>query len=253
MIDLFLDNVSEQVRDTFLVFLRVGPAIALAPGYGETAVPARVRLMLGLFFSFAISPWVQSALPSEFDNTAEFAQFALRETLIGSFFGIIARGTIFLIEKAGAVISQTASLAQMLGNASQPMPVMSHILMVAGLALIFATPISDAILLSFISSYTLDFASLDRPASYYAEHAKDLINYVFNQGVTLSMGFVSLFFVYYLLSGFINKAMPQFMVTFIGIPLVALCSIVFMYKHFDLVLSVWQENAMTILMMPFED
>ena len=77
------------------------------------------------------------------------------------------------------------------------------------------------------------------------------VNYIFTHAVVLVSAVLSVMFVYYLCIGFINKAMPQFMVSFIGIPFVAIFSIHFLYQHHGLLLNAWQDKARIILMLPY--
>ena len=39
----------------FIVFLRVGPVIALFPGFGEETVPVRIKLVLVLAFTVIVA------------------------------------------------------------------------------------------------------------------------------------------------------------------------------------------------------
>lgn len=236
---------------TAAVFLRIGPAFFLAPGYAERFVSTRVRLALAISFSLAIAPVLEPYLPNAAPSGSDLLQFAARETSIGLFIGLVSRGIIFLLEKAGAIISQSISLSQMLGNATEPMPVISHILTTTGLAVLCSTSLADQMLYSFAAGYSLSPTSFIDLWGYFASRAIYLINFIFNQAVTLSSAVLSLMFIYYLFIGFTSKAMPQFMVSFIGMPFVALMSINFMYQHHEILLQVWQEKARYIMMLPY--
>ncbi|PWL34733.1 flagellar biosynthetic protein FliR [Marivita sp. XM-24bin2] len=250
-----MEDILAEFSDQFwligAVFLRIGPAFYLAPGFGENYVSVRIRLAAALVFAAAISPVLEPHIPAVRPAGAEFLVFMLRETATGLFIGLFGRGMIFLLEQAGTIISQSISLAQMLGNATEPIPVIGHFLVTTGIAILYSTSLADQMLYAFAASYTAQLPSPELLASFFASKITSLVNLVFTQAVVLSSGFLSLMFVYYLCIGFINKAMPQFMVSFIGIPFVALFSIYFLYLHFDLLLDVWQEKALSILMMPF--
>jgi flagellar biosynthetic protein FliR len=252
MLEEFIDSVQIEIWLIGAVFLRIGPALSMAPGYGETFVSPRVKLVVALLFSAAAAPVLEPYLPQGRLAGRALVVFVLLEITIGFFIGLVSRGIIFLLQKAGAVISQSISLAQMLGNTAEPLPVMSHVLTTAGLAILFSTSLANQMLFGFVLSYTVSIPSLDEITGYSAEKITELMNYLFNHGVVLASGVASALFVYYLVIGFINKAMPQFMVSFIGIPFVALYSIYFMQQHSELLLRVWQEKALIILMMPFE-
>ena len=248
----FIDEVMGHFWLVAAIFLRMGPAISLSPGFGESFVSTRIKLATALTFSVAVAPVAEPYLPDIALSGTSLFWFVLIETLIGFFLGIMARATIILLEKAGAVISQSVSMAQMLGNATEPMPVIGHVLMTAGLAFFFSTSLVDQMLHAFAASYIAEIPSLSDILAYFARQVTRALNFVFNHGVVLASGFMSLFFVYYLCIGFINKAMPQFMVSFIGIPFVALLSIYVLHQHSELILTVWQDKAMTLLRMPFE-
>lgn len=247
-----LSEISAQIWLVFAVFLRMAPAISLVPGYGESYVSVRTKLSIAGFFSVAIAPVLQPYLPASSLTGTELLIFAVREITVGYFIGIVSRGMIILLEKAGTIISQNISLAQMLGNATEPMPVVSHILTTTAIALLYSTALADQMLYGLFASYFAQLPDWNAITGYFAATITSLMDYIFDHAVILSAGFASLMFVYYLCIGFINKAMPQFMVSFIGIPFVALFSIFFLHQHSEFLLTVWQEKALTILMMPFE-
>lgn len=251
MADGFLAEMTAQFWLVGAVFLRLGPAFFLAPGYGERYVSVRLRLSTAGLFSVAVAPVLAPYLPTSAPAGIELLVFLFKETTIGFFIGLMSRGMIYLLEMAGTVISQSISLAQMLGNATEPMPVISHLLTTTGIAILFSVSLADQMLYMFVLGYTLDMAAIAGLPGYLASRARSLLNEVFNQAVVLSSAFLALMFVYYLCIGFINKAMPQFMVSFIGIPFVALFSIHFLYLHHELLLDVWQQKSLMILMLPY--
>lgn len=251
MVEGFLAEINSQIWLIFAVFLRIGPAFSLTPGYGESYVSVRVKLSVAMMFSLAIAPILQPYLPVIPPMGFSLLLFALKEIILGYFIGIFARGMIFLLEKAGAIISQSISLAQMLGNATEPMPVISHILTTTGIAILYSTSLDDQILYSYVKAYGIGISDLLDLLPYMAAKSTELINFVFKHGVVLASGFMGVMFIYYIYIGFVNKAMPQFMVSFIGVPFVSLFSIFFLYQHFDLLLNVWQRKALVIFMIPF--
>ncbi|SHH64298.1 flagellar biosynthetic protein FliR [Marivita hallyeonensis] len=249
-LDGLLNDVTIELWYVFAVFLRIGPAMASAPGFGHNLVPVRSRLLTGLMLSAALAPVVQESLPATPPEFDKLARFILFETMIGLFFGLIARSVLHLLEMAGMMISQSVSLSQMLGNTVEPMPVISHILTVSALAIIFSTSLANEILVSFVLTYELEIPSVSDALAFAAMTWTKLINYIFVQAFVLASGFISIFLIYYLAIGFSNKALPQLMVSFIGIPFVSLYSIYLLLKHSEPILSVWQQKALQILEMP---
>lgn len=252
MFEALVDQARNEAWFVFAVFLRIAPAIALAPGTGEKSVSMRVRLVLALVLSAAILPAVRPFVQPQPDMPVEIATYMARELVIGTFFGLFARGVMYLLEMAGAIISQSVTMAQMFPGNSEPISIMAHFLTVAGLALIFSGPILQDILRLFLSSYLVPIPTLFGVYSFFAERVSTLLDYISRQAVVLASGIVLLFFVYYLFTGFVNKTMPQFMVLFVGVPFVALLSIEMVRRNIELILTTWQERTLTILKMPLE-
>lgn len=227
MTNLAISELQTTLMYSFLVFLRVGTAIAMSPGLGENYLSPRIKLITGLTVSFAIAPVVREFITFEEMHRIEYAIFATRELIVGLFFGLFARGVIFLLEKAGAIISQMASLAQLLPLDSISMPTFGHILVVTGLALYFYTPLHNYAITIFFESYSFAMPTEAEARAYFAELSASLLDFVFRHGFILSIGFVIIWTVFYLFVGFANKTFPQFMVSFVGIPFVALFSVFF--------------------------
>lgn len=252
MFQVLVGQAYDEAWFVFAVFLRVGPAVALAPGYGEKSVPMRARLVLGLVLSVAIAPIVRPMLPPTPPESVDLAIHVGRELIIGFFFGLFARGIVFLLETAGAIISQTVTMAQMFPSNSEPMSIMAHFLTVAGLAILFSTGIAQDILRFFLSSYLFEIPTLFGVYAFMADRVAELADFIFRNGVVLASGFIGMFLIYYLFTGFLNKTMPQFMVIFVGVPFVALFSINVLRQNIELVLTSWQAKTLLILKMPLD-
>ena len=67
---IHLSALSGIVLTYLLVFSRVGAMVMLLPAIGQAGVPARVRLVLALAISLALTPQVQSAYPGVAPQTS---------------------------------------------------------------------------------------------------------------------------------------------------------------------------------------
>ena len=74
--EIHLPALSGLVFTYLLVFSRVGAMVMLLPAIGEMGVPSRVRLVLALASSFALTPQVQANYPATAEP-ASFLQLAL--------------------------------------------------------------------------------------------------------------------------------------------------------------------------------
>ena len=61
------DWLSLEIYRVLLVFVRITAAFMLMPGFGEPTVPTRVRILVGLAISAAVSPAIV-AMPTSVPN-----------------------------------------------------------------------------------------------------------------------------------------------------------------------------------------
>ena len=106
--------VSAEIFAPFLVFMRVGSAFVLLPGFGEAYVAMRYRLLLAAAISFAIAPVVEGGLPSLPPTPAELTMLLLTEIGIGLFLGMSARLVLAALQVAGSIIAMQVGLSSVL-------------------------------------------------------------------------------------------------------------------------------------------
>ena len=75
-----LDLTEAGLAGFILVFVRVGAIAALLPGFGEQAIPARVRLGVAFAFALVVWPMVAPGLVTP-DPARPFAAMLLVETV----------------------------------------------------------------------------------------------------------------------------------------------------------------------------
>ena len=113
----------------FLIFARIGSALALMPGFSAGFVPARMRLTIALVISFVLTPVLIADLPVRPPTFTGVAILITGEILIGAFFGTIARILISALQTAGTVIAYMSSMANALiqdpiaNSKARPLPV----------------------------------------------------------------------------------------------------------------------------------
>ena len=97
-----------------LVFARLGTALMLFPGFGETQVAPRIRLSIALGVSLVVLPIVAPGLPAVPVNPLELGLVLLGEIFVGFFLGTIVRMMMAAIQIAGAIIATETGLANAL-------------------------------------------------------------------------------------------------------------------------------------------
>lgn len=246
-----LDLAETGLWTLALVFFRVGAAMAVLPALGEQVVSVRIRLLLGLVLSLAIAPQAPFPDPGSPGSVAIVGAI-LTESLNGLVLGIFLRLFVLALQTAGSIAAQATSLAQLLGNTgTDPMPAVGHILTVSGLALLMATGFHVKAATFLILSYDilppLEFPS---PAAV-AEAGRERVSQSFSLAFGLAAPFVILSTLYNLTLGFINKAMPQLMVAFVGAPVITLGSVALLMLAAPAMLSVWLAALDGFLSNPF--
>lgn len=237
----------------FVIFLRVAAALSLMPGFGEQAVPMRIKLVASLCFTLIVLP---SIAPSEIPKTSLAEQVGvliLSETLIGFMIGLAARIMIMALQFAGTIASQSTSLAQIFGAGAtpDPMPAFGNILLVAGIALAFTLDLHIKIAVSLIRSFEVmplgtAITGADM-ATWGTAHASSAFALAF----TLAAPFLITSLAYNLALGAINKAMPQLMVAFIGAPAITAAGVLLLFLSAPFILVVWTGRLDAVLADPF--
>jgi flagellar biosynthetic protein FliR len=229
----------EALRTGFLVFLRVGAAMALLPAFGEQSVPQRVRLVLAFAFTAIVLPAVHDRLEVVADEGLSPRVLAA-ETAAGLVIGIGLRLLVMALQIAGTMAAQSSSLAQLYaGAAAEPQPAMAHLFVMAGLAVAVAAGLHVEAAKLFILSYDLMPAGRFLLASDVTAWGVANVAKAFGLAFMLAAPFVIAATVYNVALGVINRAMPQLMVVFVGAPALTLGSLALLAVVTPAILMVW--------------
>lgn len=220
----------------FAVFLRVGAAMALMPGFGEQSVPFRVRLGLALVFSLAVWPLI-SGLPVDVLP----ARFFLTETVAGLSLGLFFRLFVIVLQLAGSIAAQATSLSQIFGGSAtpDPMPAFGNLLVVGGLALAMQAGLHVKLVMALAESYRAIPLGTLPSGSDLATWGTAGVARAFATAFSLSAPFVIVSVLYNLALGAINRAMPQLMVAFVGAPAITLAGLALIAIAAPYLLVLW--------------
>lgn len=236
-----LTDIASIARDAllagFAVFLRVGAVMLLLPAFGEQVVPQRVKLVLALSFTMIVAPAVRPMLPL----TDPFpTEMFLTEVIAGLLLGFGIRLFIFVLQIAGAIAAQATTLSQMFGGIGpEPQPVIGNILIIAGLAAAVSAGLHTRVAELLIFSYTPLPAGAFPLASDVAQLGMAQISRAFSLAFSLAAPFVIASILYNVALGFINRAMPQLAVSFVGAPALTLGGLALLALSAPVVISFW--------------
>lgn len=229
-----------------LIFLRFSIVAISLPGLANSVVAIRYRLVVSVILSiFAATVMVdllEQLPPIDF-------RIVLSEAVVGFVIALSIRSIIFCLQILGAFIAQLISLSQILGPsvAAEAQSTISNFLVVGGITLILSLGFLEVILAAIIGSYDIyPFgANLD---SFVA---LDLILFSFKTMsqlvLQLAAPFVLLALYYNATLAIVNRAMPQLLVSFIGVPAILLISIALLAISVQPILSMWAQASFDLI------
>jgi len=205
----------------FLIFTRIGTALAIMPGFSAGFVPVRLRLGIALAVSFVMTPVLIAGLPVRPPSVAGMAMLIGGEFLIGLFFGAIARILIGALQTAGTVISYMSSMANAMIQdpiAEQQSSTVASFLLIMGTVLIFSADLHHMMLRALADSYTLMEPGRALPMGDMVNILGRRVADSFALGLRLAAPVVIVGLTYYIGLGLLGRLMPQLQVFFFGLP-----------------------------------
>lgn len=225
-----------------LAFTRIGTAIMMMPGIGNSFVPANVRLYFALAFTLVFMPLIQAKLPPQMPGTGLLLLQLGFEFVVGLFIGVIARALMSALDVAGMVISTQSSLANaQLFNpafASQG-SVIGTFLTLSGVMLLFSSNLHHLMLAGLIDSYTLFPVGSVPDTGSMSQLLVEAVGGGFAIGVQISAPFLILVLLLYIGMGVMSKLMPQVQVFMIAIPIQIYLSLITFVLVVSVMMLVW--------------
>jgi flagellar biosynthetic protein FliR len=224
MLHFHLNDLSGLALVYMLVFARTGAMVMLLPGLGSGAgVPPRVRLLLALAISLALTPELSHLYPVQ----APANMFALgvivgQEVTAGLLVGAMAQIIMSSLTVAGSLIATQTGLAyaQQLDPAmGEQSTAVTTFLTLLGTVLIFATNLHHLAIGAIQGSYTLLPPGAPLPTGDMAELTVRLVSGSFLLGLQLAAPFLILGFAVNAAMGLLARMMPQLQVFFIAAPI----------------------------------
>lgn len=219
MLDQLLPN---DLFSIVLVFLRLGAAMMLLPGFGESYVAPRIRLIIAIALALVVTPVVSATLPPMPEDTLRLFVLIAGEIVVGLYFGALARFLLSALHVAGVVIGFQTSLAnaQIFDpvNAQQG-SLLGTFLNVIGVFLIFATDLHHMMLTGLVDSYAVFLPGSPPPLGELSLTAVRFVGRSFALGLQIASPFIVVGMVFYIGLGLLARLMPQVQVFFIAVPL----------------------------------
>lgn len=206
-----------------LTFGRVGGIVMLLPGFGETAVPARVRLSLALLLALILHPTTAGLYPGGLARNPAGMVFMLGgEIATGLFIGMATRLVLAAAQVAGTTIANQLGLGFAMTvdpTQGQQGVIVGNFLSLCAVTLIFVTDLHMPAIAAVSSSFTLFPPGHWMPVGDFALVTVQLVAESFKVGLQISAPFLAFGLIFNLGLGMLQKMMPQFQIFFVAMPL----------------------------------
>lgn len=245
-------DLSLATTQFFLVFVRTAAMTFFLPGFGESYVSVRVKLVLALGLAALAFPMVGPQISVDPANQHQVFGLIGSEAVAGLFWGVMIRLVIFALQIAGSIISQATSLAQIFGGSvnMDAQPAMGHILVISGLALLSILGLHEIYVVYVLNSYLATPVGVLMSGVQVADYSSHHIARAFALAFQLAAAALTAALLYNVILGVINRAMPQLLVSFVGAPAITAGGLLILYLLAPAILDVWLGFVETTIASP---
>lgn len=223
-----VDLAVAEVLAPLLIFVRLGAALVILPGFAETYVLMRFRLHFALMFSLVLALPLAPGLPPAPEDPLALLQLIGSEALIGLLIGGATRVVFAALHIAGTAIAFQSGLAGAAifdPNEATQGTITSNFLTTVGLVLMFSSDAHHLLLRALAATYEGLPVGTSPPVGDFADLMARLLQETFVVGVKLAGPLIAVSLVMYLGMGILNRLMPAFQVFFVALPLQILLSL----------------------------
>ena len=228
-----------------LCFVRVGTAVMIMPGLGDSFTPQRLRLMIALGLSLVLFPVILPKLPNPLPETTLLMSLIVMEFIIGLFFGTVARVFMMALDTAGMLVSLQSGL----GNAQLFNPafaaqgsIMGAFFSVTGVLILFATNMHHFLIYGVVGTYEMFPVGGVPDTASMAELMSRAVSASFLVGVQIAIPFLVVTMMLYIGMGVLSRLMPQVQVFILSIPVQIIVSLLTLTLTLTAIYIFWIEK-----------
>lgn len=204
-----------------LIFCRVGAGMMVMPGFGETYVSPRFRLLMALTISVALTPVLRPLMPAVPTSPLALTVLLVAEIMVGLFIGGVSRLLVSATHVAGQIMAfqsglSTATIFDF--NQATQGTLLGNLLSVTAVILIFVMDLHHLMLRSLADSYTLFAPGTFPPTGDFATLVTNVVGKSFMVAIQLSSPLIVVGLMIYLGAGVLARLMPAMQVFFILLP-----------------------------------
>ena len=221
--------LTASLLGTALVFARLGAALIFMPGFGESDIPVRERLLLALVLAAALAP-ATGVGPVDDTRPIALAMLFGAEVTVGLWIGLVARTLLSALQFAGYQIGTMSGLANALApnvGAFEGATTLAAALLIGAVALIFVTDTHHIIIAALVMSY-----DVFRPGTLPVADLADQIARAAQVSLYLGLSIAAPFYIAGLVlnvgMGLANRMMASLPVFFVAQPLLIAAALALM-------------------------
>ena len=218
---------SHDVFALFLIFVRLGAALMLMPGFSEPYIFSRSRLLFALVLSLVLAGPLAPHLPDLPKHVDHLALLIGGEALLGLFIGGATRIMFATLHVAGSTIAVQSGLATASvfdPNQSTQGTLPGNFLTTVAMVLLFVMDGHHMLLRGLAASYAHLQTGMALPIEDMAAFITGIVQKGFDLGVQMAAPLLLVGLLTNLAMGVLNRLMPSFQVFFIALPLQLLLS-----------------------------
>lgn len=205
-----------------MVFLRLGSALMLMPGFMSSYINTNIRISIALSLTLILMPIIIPHLPPAPTETSIFITTILSEITIGIFLGIIMQMLYAALNLAGSLAGQAIGFSN--AQAFDPTTLNQSIIIetfisIIAITIIFITDIHHLMIQAIIDSYYIFKTGESLPFGDFANQLSTTLNTSFIIGFKLGAPFIAFSIIFYTGMGLVSRLMPQLNIFFLSLPL----------------------------------
>ncbi len=214
--------LSIQLYHYSLVFLRIGSALMLMPGFYVSYVNAKQRLSIALAISVVLTPLISTNFPPQPEDFLVYLKMCLFEITCGVFLGVLMQ----ILFAALSLIGNFAGQAIGFANATVFDPstqvqsiVIDTFINLIALVIIFITDLHYSMIEAIVDSYNTFKVGEPLPLNDFAEFLSLTLSKSFLMGLKIASPFIAFSIIFNAGMGLVSRLMPQLNIFFLSLPL----------------------------------
>ena len=203
------------------IFLRIGSAILVMPGFMTSYVSSRIRLSVALALTLVLLPLLSTRLSVPPADFGSFLTTCIFEITYGLFMGLCMQFLYAALSLVGNFAGQAIgfSNAQMFDPTFQTQSIiLESFLSIIALTVIFITDLHHLMISAIVDSYVLFPVGSVLPIDNFAEFLSKSLNNSFIMGFKIGSPFIAFSIVFYVGMGLVSRLMPQLNIFFLSLP-----------------------------------